>query len=91
MLDQAPQALTLGWSATRKLPSAPICPAPSDKIFRAGFERAYGHPPSEEQVATYIKVWKRDHLALISEDLSGEWKQRFLEIALSNFIYISLN
>lgn len=54
---------------------------PDVRKYRGGHERWFGQPATEEQLATYVKGWKRDLLALISEDLSDEWKLRFSELS----------
>lgn len=64
-LPQEDQSQILGW----------IAKGPGDEKVKKRHERFYGQVPADDQVAAYIKQWKRDHLALISEDLPAEWKQ----------------
>lgn len=43
-------------------------------------EQSRGKAATEQEVAEYVKMWQRDRLALLSANLSGDWKQRYEEL-----------
>lgn len=43
-------------------------------------ERNFGKPPTQQTLELHARAWTRDLLALISEDLSDDWKQQFVEL-----------
>jgi hypothetical protein len=69
-LSPAEQAKILGW----------IERGPDEEKYRTWHQKFFGQSASEEQVAVHTKAWKRDLLALISDDLPNQWKQRFSEL-----------
>jgi hypothetical protein len=54
---------------------------PDQRRYRAWHQKFFGQPATEEQVVLHAKGWTRDRLALISNDLPDEWKQRFSGLA----------
>jgi hypothetical protein len=69
-LSPAEQDRILGW----------IDRGPDQRKYVKWHESFYGQPATEQQIANNAKVWKRDLLALISEELPNEWKLRFSEL-----------
>jgi hypothetical protein len=69
-LSPANQAKLLSW----------IERGPDQTRQRAWHQKFWGQPATEEQIALYAKGWKRDRLALISEDLPPNWKEQFSEL-----------
>ena len=69
-LTSAEKEKILGW----------IERGPDERKYARWHQKFFGAPATEQQVANHTKVWKRDLLALICEDLPAEWKTRFLEL-----------
>jgi hypothetical protein len=69
-LSDGDQRTVLGW----------IGAGPDPEKLKARHASFWGQAATEEQIGTYVKGWKRDKLALISEDLPGDWKARFEDL-----------
>lgn len=64
-LSKENQSKILGWVAA----------GPNKEKIKKRFETFYGGNPTEDQIDSYIKQWKRDHLTLISKDLPDAQKE----------------
>ena len=73
-LSKENQLKILGW----------ITAGPNKEKIKERFEIFYGRAPTEDQIDSYIKQWKRDHLTLISQDLPDAQKQE-LEKLIGEF------
>jgi hypothetical protein len=73
-LSKENQSKILGW----------IAAGPNKEKIKQRFETFYGGNPTEDQIVSYIKQWKRDHLTLISKDLPDAQKQE-LETLVAEF------
>jgi len=73
-LSKENQSKILGWVAA----------GPNKEKIKKRFETFYGGNPTEDQIDSYIKQWKRDHLTLISEDLPDAQKEE-LEKLIAEF------
>jgi len=73
-LSKENQSKILGWVAA----------GPNKEKIKKRFETFYGGNPTEDQIDSYIKQWKRDHLTLISKDLPDAQKEE-LEKLIAEF------
>ncbi len=69
-LPTGDQARILGW----------VAKGPDLRLFRERYERFIGRPANDDEAVQYSKVWQRDHLALISEDLPEAWKLKYSKL-----------
>ena len=53
---------------------------PDQRKYTKWHEKTFGGPATKEQLLTHAKVWTRDRLALISDDIPDDWKSRFSEL-----------
>jgi len=64
-LSKENQLKILGW----------IAAGPNKEKIGKRFETFYGRAPTEDQIDSHIKQWKRDHLTLVSKDLPDAQKE----------------
>jgi hypothetical protein len=66
-LDKEDQAIILSW----------IEEGPDLEDWKSWREEATAQQLTDEDIARYARVWRRDRLALLGSDLPVEWKERY--------------